>query len=80
MKVKRIAGGYYHITYLGYCFSLERGALYAWRLYMTNSCFDHNERLVVSRTKKEAMDILKNYTEDFIKWLPNSKWSKIEKL
>jgi len=61
MKIKRIARGYYEIVYLGFCFSLSQDCSNLWRLYITNSCFDQVNRLVLARTKKDCISILKNY-------------------
>ena len=76
MKVKRVASGYYEIIHHGYCFSLCHDVSGLWRLYLTNSCFDTLNRLVLSRTKKRAMGILSDYTEETIENITNSRWAK----
>lgn len=76
MKVKRIAGGYYEIIYHGYYFSLEQCVSGLWRLYITNQCFDPLNRLVLSRTKKGALDILDDYNIETIERITNSRFAK----
>ena len=76
MNVKRIGKGYYEIVHHGHCFSLCHGCGMLWHLYLCNNLFDILNRVVVSRTKRDAMNVLKSYDLKSIKRLNDSEYSK----
>lgn len=76
MKVRRIGVGYYDMVHHGHCFSLTHGCDNLWRLYLCNSIFDTLDRLVIARTKKDAMNILKGYDLKTIERFKDSKFSR----